>query len=465
MLCIGIQTVPVTTVLPGYPTRYQSVNHLYQLRSKKWYSGDLAKLCQYCNDHQLLFFRVSFVNIAVIGGGAAGFFAAINIRVNFPDAKVTIYEKSSHLLAKVKISGGGRCNVTNGCDSIAELCAAYPRGANALKKVFRVFDNHAAMAWFESHQVPLVTQPDNCVFPKAQNSTEIIDCFLREARRLNIAIVMNCGVQAITPDEQGKLQLHFKGDKRSSQFFDKVVIATGGAPRQTDLNWLAQLGHRIEAPVPSLFTFKINDPELTALMGIVVDQTQVSLQGTRFRAEGPLLVTHWGVSGPAILKLSAFGARWLHEQNYHCTLQINWANERNQEVIAGQLDKIIQKSPRKMLGNIKPYHLSDRLWLYLLGKCAFPADKRWGELGKSSINKLANMLCHDCYQISGKGSFKEEFVTCGGVSLKDIDMKTMRSKLVDNLYFAGEVLDIDGITGGYNFQAAWTTAFIAAQLN
>ncbi len=432
---------------------------------KKWYSGDLAKLCQYRNRYKQLFFKVSFVNIAVIGGGAAGFFAAINIRDNFPTAKVTIYEKTSNLLAKVKISGGGRCNVTNACDTLAELCSAYPRGANALKKAFRTFDNHAAMTWFETHQVPMVTQADNCVFPQAQDSKVIIDCFLREARRLNIDIVTECGVKSLSKMEHGKLKLCFNGDKLPPKAFDKVVVTTGGTPRQSDFTWLEQLGHTIEVPVPSLFTFKINDPVLTAMMGIVVENTQVTLQGTKFKSEGPLLVTHWGVSGPAVLKLSALAARWLHEQNYHCTLQVNWVNERNQDVIASQLETIIQNSSKKMLSNVKPFHLTDRLWHYLLDKCQLPADKRWGELGKNAINKLVNILCHDCYQISGKGSFKEEFVTCGGVSLKDIDMTTMQSKKVDNLYFAGEVLDIDGITGGYNFQAAWTTAFIAAKLS
>ena len=404
------------------------------------------------------------MNIAVIGGGAAGFFAAINIRLNFPDATVVIYEKSQHLLAKVKVSGGGRCNVTNACATLSELCSAYPRGANALKKAFRVFDNHAAITWFETRQVPLVTQSDNCVFPQAQDSGVIIDCFFREARRLNIKIVTGCGIKNIHKTEQG-LQLHFNTDKQPPQQFDKVVVTTGGAPRQTDMAWLGQLGHSIVPPVPSLFTFKLAADPLTDLMGVVVENTLVSLQGTRFKADGPLLVTHWGVSGPAILKLSSLAARWLSDINYRCTLQVNWANQRNQGAIVETLETLTKESARKMLANVRPFSVSERLWLHLLDKCALPAEKRWGELGKSGINKLVNILSNDCYQVNGKGTFKEEFVTCGGVSLNDIDIKTMQSKAVDNLYFAGEVLDIDGITGGYNFQAAWTTAFIAAKLN
>ena len=403
------------------------------------------------------------MNIAVIGGGAAGFFAAINIRLNYPAATVTIFEKSSHLLAKVKISGGGRCNVTNACNSIKELCAAYPRGANALKKAFRTFDNYATMTWFETRQVPLVTQDDQCVFPQAQDSAAIIDCFLREAKRLQINIVTSCGVKKITPGKPD-LQLHFIGDKRPAQQFDKVVVTTGGAPRKEDLTWLEQLGHTICPPVPSLFTLKLNTDALTELMGVVVENTQITLQGTRFKADGPLLITHWGVSGPAVLKLSSFAARWLSENNYQGTLQINWANERNQEVISQYLESLLNSSERKILVNVRPFNLSERLWRHLLGKCDLPADKRWGELGKSAINKLVNILANDSYQITGKGTFKEEFVTCGGINLSDIDIKTMQSKVVKNLYFAGEVLDIDGVTGGYNFQAAWTTAFIAAKL-
>jgi len=403
------------------------------------------------------------VNIAVIGGGAAGFFAAINIKENYPDARVVIYEKSSRLLAKVRISGGGRCNVTNGCTTLEELCAAYPRGANALKKAFRIFDNRSAINWFERHRIPLVTQDDNCVFPQSQDAKTIISCFLDAAARLDIQVITACGVKGITGTDEG-LQLRFIGDIRPPAVYDKVVVATGGSPQRAGLAWLERAGHKIVEPVPSLFTFKIPHDPVTELMGIVVDPVQVSLQGTKFRAEGPLLVTHWGMSGPAILKLSALAARWLAEQNYRCSLHVNWADERNQETVAEHLAALTRESPRRMLSSVRPFKLPERLWFHLLDKCALSHEKRWGEIGKSGINKLIDILTRDCYQVTGKGQFKDEFVTCGGISLADIDIKTMQSKVLNGLYFAGEVLDIDGLTGGFNFQAAWTTAYIAASL-
>ncbi len=403
------------------------------------------------------------MNIAVIGGGAAGFFTAINIKENHPEARVVIYEKSSRLLAKVRISGGGRCNVTNACTSLQDLCAAYPRGARALKKAFRVFDNRAAITWFEKHRVPLVTQPDNCVFPQSQNAETIISCFVSEASRLNIEVVTACGVKALAATPAG-LQLRFIGDVRPPAVYDKVVVTTGGSPQRAGLEWLAKAGHEIVAPVPSLFTFNISGDPLTELMGIVVDPVQVSLQGTKFKADGPLLVTHWGVSGPAILRLSALAARWLAGENYQARLQVNWVNERNHEVIATHLASLVEAHPRKMLATIRPWQLPERLWLYLLAKTSLNPDKRWDEIGKTGLNRLVDILARDSYRITGKGQFKDEFVTCGGISLNDIDIRTMQSKIVKNLYFAGEVLDIDGLTGGYNFQAAWTTAFIAARL-
>jgi predicted Rossmann fold flavoprotein len=402
------------------------------------------------------------MNVAIVGGGAAGFFTAINVKENFPDAVVVIFEKSTKVLSKVKVSGGGRCNITNGVETIKELSLAYPRGANKLKKAFGTFSNKDAFNWFESRGVPLITQPDNCVFPQSQNSQSIIDCFMEEINRLNIKIHYKKGVKKINPITD-KIELTFLDD--TIQLFDKVVVATGGALKRKNLEWLEKLGHQIEEPVPSLFTFNMPNESITKLMGIVVEKTLVNIQGTKLKSDGPLLITHWGMSGPAILKLSAFGARILSELNYDCKIQVNWVNTLNNELVKTELQTIISKNPNKQLSNIKPYQLQSRLWSYLLDKIELPSDRKWKEIGKKGVNKLVNILTNDIYSIKGKTTFKEEFVTCGGVSLNSIDFKTMQSMVVKNLYFTGEILDIDGITGGYNFQAAWTTAFVAAKLD
>ena len=404
------------------------------------------------------------MEVAIVGGGAAGFFAAITTKKNYPDAKVIIFEKTPNILAKVKISGGGRCNLTNGCSSIKELSEAYPRGGNALKKAFRHFDNKKVMQWFESRGVPLVTQDDNCVFPLSQDSQSIIDCFLEQTNQLKIKIELKTGIKAIQ-QIGNKLQLEFVGGKIPARSFDKVIIATGGSPKRAGLTWLEKLGHKIEDPVPSLFTFKIADESMTELMGVVVENTLISIQGSKLKSVGPLLITHWGMSGPAILKLSAFGARMLSKENYNVNVQVNWVNVRNQDMVVAQLKSIVTEHPKKNLSNVRPYSLPERLWSYLLEKSDLSADKKWGELGKIGLNRLGNVLTNDVYTVKGRTQFREEFVTCGGVSLESIDFNTMQSKLCKNLYFAGEVMDIDGITGGYNFQAAWTTAFIAAKLN
>ncbi|MFT4660779.1 MAG: putative Rossmann fold flavoprotein [Patiriisocius sp.] len=403
------------------------------------------------------------MNVAVIGGGAAGFFSALAVKDNYPDCEVTIYEKSPKLLSKVKVSGGGRCNVTNGTTSIKELTAAYPRGGSALKKAFQTFSTQHTMEWFESRGVALMTQKDNCVFPVSQDSQTIIDCFLNNARRQKINILTGRGVDKITQEESG-LKLSFSKVDFDDEIFDKVIVATGGAPRRKGLDWQEALNHKIEDPVPSLFTFNMPNENVTELMGIVVEKTKTSIQGTKLKSDGPLLITHWGMSGPSILKLSAFGARILKGMNYEFNLQVNWVNEQNQDLIMQELDNIVKDHPQKMLSNYRPYLLPDRLWLYLLAKVELPLNKKWSELGKKGLNKLLNVLAHDLYSVKGKTTFKEEFVTCGGVSLDSIDFKTMESKLISGLYFAGEIMDVDGITGGYNFQSAWTTGFIAGKL-
>ncbi|MDX9696873.1 MAG: NAD(P)/FAD-dependent oxidoreductase [Bacteroidales bacterium] len=403
------------------------------------------------------------MKIAIIGGGAAGFFSAIAAKENYPDAKVVIFEKAQKVLAKVKISGGGRCNLTNGCDSITELCNAYPRGGKSLKKAFHVFNNKDTMHWFESRGVPLVVQSDNCVFPVSQDSQSIIDCFLREAKRLKIEIKTGMGVKSIHPRNE-LLELKFMQEDISPEIYDKIIVTKGGSPKRDGLNWLENLNHEIENPVPSLFSFKMSAEPITQLMGIVVENTQVSIQRTKIKSNGPLLITHWGMSGPAILKLSSFGARELSAINYHFKIQVNWANEQNNEIVINDLNCISKEYPNKFVSNIKPYGLQERLWLFLLEKIEIPTNKKWNELGKKGLNKLTEVLTNDIYSVNGKSTYKEEFVTCGGVSLQSIDLNTMQSKTCKNIYFAGEVLDIDAITGGFNLQAAWTTGFIAGKL-
>ncbi len=402
------------------------------------------------------------MRVAIIGGGAAGFFAAIAVKENYPNATVNIFEKSQKVLSKVKISGGGRCNVTNGCTSIKELAEAYPRGSRQLRKAFGIFNNLDVMEWFEARNVPLVTQSDGCVFPVSQNSQTIIDCFLRETQRLKIDVHVGSGVNEIIPEEDRITLRHGKDNHQQS--FDKVIVTTGGSPKRKGLDWLESLGHTISDPVPSLFTFNMPQEPVRDLMGIVVENALVSVQGTKLKSDGPLLITHWGMSGPAILKLSAFGARLLNDKKYEFTIQVNWVNEVNNERVKTELLKLVQQYPNKQLHNIRPYFIPERLWHFLIQKCGLSNETSWQQLGNKSLNKLVNVLTNDNYSVSGKTTFKEEFVTCGGVSLDSIDFKTMQSKVCKHLYFAGELMDVDGITGGYNFQAAWTTAYIAAKL-
>lgn len=402
------------------------------------------------------------MRIAIIGGGAAGFFAAIHAKENIPEAEVCILEKSKQVLAKVKISGGGRCNVTNGCSDIDVLSEAYPRGGRQLRKLFGTFHTQHTMEWFESRGVPLVIQEDGCVFPKSQNSQSIIDCFLSETRRLGIAVQTNCAVRELKPEVSGGMRLVFGGEHEEK--FDKVIVTTGGQPKRSGLEWLEALGHKIEEPVPSLFTFNMPNESVRELMGVVVENATASIPGTKLKASGPLLITHWGMSGPAILKLSAFGARILSEADYTFNVRVNWVSIQNEDHVRIELNAIVEVHGNKQLANFRPYLLPDRLWQYLLEKHGLSNKTTWSQLGKKGLTQIVTALTNDMYSVQGKTTFKEEFVTCGGVSLDSLEVKAMRSKVHPDLYFAGELVDIDGITGGYNFQAAWTTAFVAAKL-
>ena len=382
---------------------------------------------------------------AVVGGGAAGFFLAVNLKEMMPDMEVTIFERSQHVLTKVEISGGGRCNCTNSFEEVTDLSQVYPRGHRLLKRLFNNFDYRDAYAWFERHGVPLVTQNDQCVFPDAQDSHAIINCFLSLARRYHIEICKGSKVQSLD-DVKG---------------YDYVVVTTGGSPKGEGLRWLQALGHEIEQPVPSLFTFSVADKRLQALMGVVTD-VETMIPGTKLRAAGPLLITHWGLSGPAVLKLSSHAARYLAEQNYQTPLAVRWLSLSDQE-ISTLLYEQVATQPKKQLTTYNPFGLQQRLWAYLVEKALeVRAQIRWAELNKKDVNRLVNVLLNDTYQIAGRAPFKDEFVTCGGISLKAINTSTLESKHVPHLYFAGEVLDIDGVTGGFNFQAAWTTAYTVA---
>lgn len=384
---------------------------------------------------------------AIIGGGAAGFFLAVNLKELMPEMGVTIFERSSRVLAKVKVSGGGRCNCTNSFEGITDLSHVYPRGHRLLKRLFNVFDHRDAYQWFERHGVPLVTQEDQCVFPQSQDSQTVIDCFLREAQRHGVEVLTDRSVDSLD----------------ALADFNCICVATGGSPRVQGLEWLRQAGHQIELPVPSLFTFNIDDPALRSLMGTVVPQASVQLASTKFRADGPLLVTHWGMSGPAILRLSSYAARHLHDHAYRASLLVNWTS-RNEDTVRQELGIHAVRHAQKLLPTLPPLGLPQRLWSYLLGKTlGGRAAIRWSELGKKETNRLVNILCNDSYQVDGRAAFKDEFVTCGGVSLASVNATTLESKVRPGLFFAGEVLDIDGVTGGFNFQAAWTTAYVVAK--
>ena len=384
---------------------------------------------------------------AIIGGGAAGFFLAINLKEMRPEMEVTIFEKSKRVLVKVEISGGGRCNCTNSFAEVRDLSDVYPRGHRLMKRLMKGFSQVDAYDWFERHGVRLTTQEDQCVFPMSQDSHTIINCFLAEARKLGVEIRTESKIESLAQLSD----------------YDFIAVTTGGSPKAEGLRWLSDLGHEIEPPVPSLFTFQIADESLHALMGTVVEDVVTMIPGTKLRAEGPLLITHWGMSGPAILKLSSYGARLLAEQQYRCPLAVNWTKHRDTEVLA-VLDEMTIRQDRKQLKTVAPCGLPARLWAYLVEKCLGErSNGRWGSLNRKEMNRLANLLSGgDSYQIVGRAAFKDEFVTCGGISLSAVSPSTLESRHVPRLFFAGEVLDIDGITGGFNFQAAWTTAYTIA---
>lgn len=397
--------------------------------------------------------------IIIIGGGAAGFFAALSAKSHNPQAAVTILEKSAKLLAKVKVSGGGRCNVTNATFDNVELSKFYPRGEKQLKKAFYQFNAQDTVDWFESRGIKLRTYPDNCIFPQANDSQVIIDCFLKEANQLGIEIKIQSPVLQLEESEKGFLV------KTANQTYeaDKVIVTIGGQPKQSGFSFLNNLNLDFIHPVPSLFTFNMPGNPIRDLMGNVVEETVVKIEGTKLIAQGPLLVTHWGMSGPAILKLSAWGARILEEKNYEFNVFVNWLNGRSENDFIEDLISLKRLNGSKKLINANPFPITSKLWQFLLQKVEISSEVRWNEVEGKIQNKLVRAMLFDTYAVKGKTTFKEEFVTAGGLDLKEVDFNTLATRKHPNLFFAGESLNIDGITGGFNFQAAWTTGFIAGK--
>lgn len=399
------------------------------------------------------------INIAVIGGGAAGFFCAVNAARLNPDSKVTIYEQSSKLLSKVKISGGGRCNVTHNCFDNIELSKSYPRGERELRSAFSRFNVKDTIEWFKNRGVELKTEDDGRMFPVTDNSQTIIDCLLNEAEKYNVKIKKESKIVSVQKEEEG-FSLYFISNEKV--FCDKLVIAAGGHPNSSSYEWIKKLGHTIVSPVPSLFTFNVPDNSIINLPGVSVPEANIKVLGTKLTNKGPLLITHWGFSGPAILKLSAIGAEKLHELNYSFKVSINWLGNISEDEMRTMLTNIKSSQHNKNILAGREIDLPKRLWEHLILKVEIGESMKWADVPQKSLNKLAAALTGDIYEVKGKTTFKEEFVTCGGVALNEIDFKTMESRKCKGLYFAGEVLNIDGITGGFNFQNAWTTGRIAA---
>lgn len=419
------------------------------------------------------------LTIVVIGGGAAGFFGAITCATTIPEVKVTVIEASRKLLTKVLISGGGRCNVTHHCFDAAQLVQHYPRGGKALRGAFTHFQPQDTVNWFESRGVKLKTEADGRMFPVTDNSQTIADCLLHTATQAGVRIITGSPVVAVrkvnlppqTPPYQGgeevsNLKQGFEVELKTGEVIkgDRLLIATGSNPIGYRL--AKNLGHKIESPVPSLFTFNLTDSRLENLAGITVENASIRLLTTgknKLEQTGPLLITHWGLSGPAVLKLSAWGARILQENNYQMPLIINWLPEYNTETLRQYLLTVKTEMGKKRIATYSPFNLPRRLWQHLVSFVGINEEKIWAELSKQAVNKLVEELTQGRYQIQGKGVFKEEFVTCGGVSLKEVNFKTMESKICPGVYFAGEILDIDGVTGGFNFQSAWTTSWLAGK--
>ena len=404
--------------------------------------------------------------LVIIGGGAAGFFCAVNAARLNPALEVIILEKSNKLLGKVRISGGGRCNVTHACYSIAEMVKKYPRGSAFLKKAYPHFFTNDTIAWFEERGVKLKTEEDGRMFPVTDSSQTIIDCLLKEANKYSVEILMNREVRELAMSNaqhpaDGQWLIVFKDEKLMETDF--VCIASGGYPKLMQYDWVIRSDHHIEEPVPSLFTFNMPGNNITTLMGVSVENISVKIVGTKLAEEGPLLITHWGMSGPAILKLSAWGARELAKCNWKFAIAVNWVPAFNENSLREKFQKLRFELASQKIINRNPFDLPNRLWEFLLKQSGVKEELRWADLPAAPQNKLIKNLCAGEFLVNGKTTFKEEFVTAGGVQLNEIDFNTMQSKKHPGLFFAGEIINVDGVTGGFNFQNAWTTGWIAAK--
>jgi len=394
-------------------------------------------------------------DIIIVGGGAAGFFTAINIAERNPKLKVAILERGKEVLTKVRISGGGRCNVTHACFEPNELVKFYPRGEKELRGPFHQFASGDTIEWFEKHGVELKIEEDGRMFPTSDSSQTIIDCFLQATQKLNIPVLTGQSVQSIYKADEV-----WKVETQNDQFISKkLILATGSNPKMWDM--IQGFGHSIIAPVPSLFTFNIKDSRIKELPGVSA-LVSVKVKDSKLTSTGPLLITHWGMSGPAILKLSAWGARFLFDRNYQFNIYVNWLNDVDTENAISILKELKQEHSKKAVSKKSPFEFPNRLWESLVLASGIEAETKWADLSKNQLQSLANQLTNATFNVNGKSTFKEEFVTAGGIDLKEINFKTMESKLHPNLYFAGEIVNIDAITGGFNFQNAWTSGFILA---
>lgn len=398
--------------------------------------------------------------VAIVGAGAAGCFAAIETGRRLPEADIHVFERMKKPLAKVALTGGGRCNLTNSFAGVRSLEAVYPRGHRLMKRLLREFDHEETMAWFEREGVKLVTQTDECVFPASQRAEEIVRTLLATMRRGGVKLHCGQGVKEICPADGG-YRLAF--EDRPTEWFDTVVVTTGGSPRKAGLSFLQPLHLEIVEPVPSLFSVTVEDKGLRALSGTVVENASVRLTGTKLKAQGALLITHLGLSGPAMLKLSAYAARLLHERNYQAEIAINWLGDMNEEEAWTLVNDLARQNGMKQVGNVWPTVLNRRLWQFLLQSLDLSAEMRWNGMQQKTLRRMAAQLTNHVFLISGRNPYKEEFVTCGGVALTELYPATLECKRHPGLYFAGEVTDTDAITGGFNLQAAWTMGYVAAK--
>ena len=399
-------------------------------------------------------------HLIVIGGGAAGFFCAVNAARLNPFLKVTLLEKSNKLLSKVKISGGGRCNVTHGCFEIADMIRKYPRGANFLKKAFHQFFTTDTVRWFEERGVVMKTEEDGRMFPVTDSSQTVIDCLMNEVNARKVEIIMNAEVKSIRNESESFLVELSEARTLTGDF---VCIACGGYPKSSMFEWIRQIGHSVDEPVPSLFTFNVPGHPITKLMGISIEDAQVKIMGSKLSERGALLITHWGLSGHAVLRLSAWGARDLASCKWQFSIVVNWLAEYSENSLKEKFQELRSNSASQRISNRSPLGLPLRLWQFLCEQSGITETMRWADLPSVVQNRLIKNLAAYSFDVKGKTTFKEEFVTAGGIQLNEIDPNTMQSKFIPNLYFAGEVMNVDGITGGFNFQHAWTSGWIAAK--